>query len=120
MKKNIGCFILPLTIVTLIVYFFLREYIRNLELEKFGRYTIGITFDKSTGSKGKWYIDYFFYYKKIRYTGFKDLKSNVTVPNGRYYVLFSSKHPQINTIFFDKQVFDTIKVAPIEGWSKIP
>lgn len=120
MKKNLGCFVLPFVILIILLYFFLREYLGNLELEKFGRYTIGTTFDKSIGSKGRWYIDYFFYYNDKRYTGFKDLKPSVVVPNGKYYVLFSSKHPEISTILFDKPVCDSIKKVPTKGWDKLP
>lgn len=95
---------------------------KDRELEKRGRYTIGVTVDTyRTLKSGRW-IKYNFNVnnKTFEDSEREDNRISVVVPNGRYYVLYVSDKPELNEVLFDKPVPDSIKAAPLEGWDKIP
>jgi hypothetical protein len=118
-KFRTGCLLIVAILIVCIILYIKNQNERNKDLNQYGRYTIGVTHEKEYASKANDYITYYFYYKGIKYSGKNNLQLDVKVPDGRYYVIFSTKNPYNNYMFFDKPVPGRITIAPKEGWLKL-
>lgn len=118
-KIRIGCLLIITILIIGVILYVNNQDERNKDLNQYSRYTIGVTHEKEHASKANDYITYYFYYNGIKYSGKNILQIDVKVPDGRYYVIFSTKNPYNNHMFFEKPVPDRIKIAPKEGWLKL-
>ncbi|WP_187264282.1 hypothetical protein [Pontibacter beigongshangensis] len=92
---------------------------RNNLLEEYPRYTIGTTTETYwTSASGK-KLRYKYKVGGKIYTGSNHYEDKTQVP-ARYFVWFSEVDPEVARILQDKPVPDTIKVAPPDGWKKLP
>jgi hypothetical protein len=122
MKKHYnkwGVFVGFFAIIGLIVYAFIHSIWGEYTLCKHGRYTIGITSGIHYTGKGGKKQDYEYKVNHEHYNASEPYLSTQEL-GGRYYVKFSSKDPEISELLQDKLVPDSIKVAPPEGWEKLP
>jgi hypothetical protein len=117
LKKIFKYLISPLFIL-FTVYSIMRPTLINYDLKKNARYTITYTEYITYSRSGKTFT-YIYYVKNNRYIGSYFYKDGLIIPGGRYYVSFSSKHPNWSKFIF-KKVSGNIKSAPPEGWDKIP
>ncbi len=92
-----------------------RENISDVD----ARYSIAHVYDTRLWvHKAEYKIDYYYYFRGEKLLGnatYKDCK----VPC-RYYTKFPSAHPNLDEIFQDHPVPDSIKQAPSEGWLSPP
>ena len=116
-KFRTGCLLLVLIFIIIFITSLINYNRKIDDLNKNGRYTIGVTTEKIIGAKTNDYIKYYYYYKNTKYTGKGDLKLNAKVPNGKYFVVFSTINPYNSIIYFDQPVPDSVRSAPKEGWS---
>lgn len=99
------------------IYYVTKE---NNQLKKYPRYTIASTQSVFHTGKSGSYIKYYFTVAYRQYYGDIEYKNNIVVPNGRYYVVYSSKSPKYNRLIIDKTVPDSITNLPTNGWDKLP
>jgi hypothetical protein len=84
------------------------------------RYTIGTTIKTYwTMANGKQVL-YTFNVGGRDYISSDRHHDEYKVPNGRCYIMFYVKDPEISEILQSKTVSDSIKEIPINGWEKIP
>jgi hypothetical protein len=119
-KKIVGIILIVSVISLLLKIYVITPQLNYNEIQKYSRFTIGITTDVSIAVKGNDYINYIYYVNGTKYKGDTYLKYSIKVPNGRYYVKFSSKNPWKSILMSNEDVPDSIKLAPSGGWDKIP
>jgi hypothetical protein len=94
--------------------------LRNIQLSRNHRYTIGVTTGSRTTPKGV-RIDFAFSVDNKTYKASKNPDRNSIIDSaGRYYVEFYPDDPSINDILWERIVPSTIIVAPTDGWRSIP
>ena len=94
-----------------IVFFSFMTIKSCYHLTMYPRYTIAYV-DKHVHNRD---TDLFFYVNGIRYNV---SRSNLLRPDTRYYVKFSSKNPDINSV--RDRVPDFIHKPPTDGWEREP
>ena len=102
-QKNdkIGLIII-LTVIACIVYFGQKYY--NKDLERNGCYSVARTIGKHFQYRNGMVYDFEYYYNGKRYVDYdSDAKNNVKENGGYYLIEISSKHPDINRIYFDRE-----------------
>lgn len=102
----------------LVAYGVVGAIVKHVQVAKNTVYTIGIT-TKTLRVKGPDSVCYYFYYKGAKYEKEGGFQGEIVVPNGKYFVKFSSKDPDY-VIFTSIPVPDCIKEQPFEGWLEIP
>jgi hypothetical protein len=117
--KEWGKILLGIFAVIFVIYIFIHSCKRNNSLDKFPKYTIAITSKKFYTSSALEIVKYDFTYGNIVYHGEGSCHECI-IPDGRYYVKFSSDKPEFSEILQNKPVPDSIKVAPQNGWDSIP
>lgn len=110
--------ILALLTIALFVAFIVFK--RNWLLRNH-RFTIGVTIGTESASRMGTYVDFTYNVSGIEYKGSRPLDGFRPESNGgRYYVMFSVDDPETEHILWDKPVPNSIKEAPMEGWSELP
>ena len=113
-------FIASTLFVLSITYIFARGCIQQSRLNNSGKFTIAHTVGSEFASRGP-LIKIKFIVKGIEYSGKKrSLKYNPIIYDGRYFIKYLPSDPEINDIYWDKPVPDSLQFAPDEGWKSIP
>ncbi len=97
-----------LIVILVVLCIIIRDY---YQLTMYPRYTIAYV-DKHVHNRD---TDLFFYVNGIRYNV---SRSTLLRPDTRYYVKFSSKNPDINSV--RDRVLDFIHNPPTDGWEREP
>ena len=95
---------------------------RKTQLKKYPRYAITTTIRQIRTLKNGLQIEHIYYVNGIKYVErySKDERLNITYPNGKYIVRFSSKYPGISEVLWNFPVRDYIKEIPSNGWDENP
>lgn len=93
---------------------------RTIQLNRFGRYTVAQTLGTERTARGGRTTVFEFTYKGKTYSSTKSYRKGTKVNGGYYYVKFSYKNPDYNTIYFDKKFYADISIVPDSGWTQIP
>lgn len=88
-------------------------------MNKYARYTIGVTTETFYKGDGKKMVKYNFSVNNKSYSG-AELYKDCVVPGGRYYVKFSKKKTSYNELLLDMPVPNSVEDPPPEGWEQIP
>ncbi|MEN7548165.1 hypothetical protein AAG747_09605 [Rapidithrix thailandica] len=101
-------------------YFIFKLWAANFLPQK---YTIGTIVSVYAPAKGGRRADYIFYIHGEEHFGSYAIGSIGDTPhkkNDRYFVRYPEGYPFESIMLFDKPVPTHIKVAPPEGWKKLP
>lgn len=115
----------PVVIVSVIillaflVYVIITSFDRKEAFSSGARFTIGYTSEFYLTTSGR-HIKYTYQVNGVEYVGSASYAYNSKVPNGRYWVKFSVKKPEISTIYQNRPVSKEIKEAPSKGWEEPP
>ncbi|RFM32363.1 hypothetical protein [Chitinophaga silvisoli] len=111
-------FIISISIVLLFFSTIVWIAIRGYYLNKYSKYTIGHTKRIYYTGKGLQKVEYSYWVDGKEYEG-SDPYHDEVVPNGRYWIKFSSKIPDRSELLYDVIVPDNIKI-PDGGIDKLP
>ncbi|MCB0776330.1 MAG: hypothetical protein KDB99_08415 [Chitinophagaceae bacterium] len=96
---------------------------KKAKLEKYSKYTIGITIRSYKNIKGGRHIKFEYEVNDEKFknsTTWPWVNNTVITNGGRYIVQYDSTNPSNSKAFFNCPVPDYIDDAPANGWSKAP
>lgn len=97
----------------------IKDILKEHDVNSNPRYTIGVTV-KFWGDRRGGSIDFEYIVNKVKYKGSVRDDGKMLYPGGRYYVVYSWKNPEHGYLLPDWAVPDSIKIAPPNGWDKVP
>ncbi|SDD15432.1 hypothetical protein [Williamwhitmania taraxaci] len=105
-----------------LIYILIDEYNEVDDRKRNSQYTIGLTIKIVGTAKSGNNVFYSYKVNGIQYDGLTHIGYNdyFIIPNGRYYVVYSSKHPDNGEMLIHNPVPYAIQQAPPEGWNSIP
>ena len=105
--------------ILIIIFISFRNY---YDLKWNSRYTIGITKQPIGTARSGVNVEYRYKVKNVEYVGFTHYDDNdlLIIPNGKYFVLFSSENPENSRMLIHNPVSEKIIESPNEGWSELP
>lgn len=115
-------FVFGLIVIGVLVVLLVVKFFDDKEIENNARFTIGYTKVTYRTAKAGESVYYEYNVRASKYSGSISLAKNdlLIVPNGRYYVVFSSKNPRKSKLLKYKPVSPEVQEYPKDGWGKLP
>ena len=95
---------------------------RKDQLKSNPMYTVTVTVKQIRTLKNGLQIDHYYFVNGEKYEErySKDERLSIIYPGGRYLVKFSTEHPSVSEVLWNKPVPDSVKEVPINGWETPP
>lgn len=120
-KEKIVYIISIIVIIGFIVLAIMAQHEKS-EIKRHERFTIGITISIIPTARSGPKVYYKYYVNNKIFNGDTHFSRGeiLIVPDGRYFVRFSSNSPEYSEMLINEPVPGNIVESPIEGWETLP